>query len=147
MVETEKSTLKILLVEDTPGDVRLITEGFKRTGLNVQLRVAEDGEEALNVLFSEDAIDPPFFPDLVLLDLNIPLVSGHEVLELIKTNKKLADIPVIILTSSLLDEDLKRAHDHSADLYVIKPINLSDYFEAVGQIAQFWTDRKKKNGA
>ena len=92
MTDVEKNLLKILLVEDTPGDVRLITEGFKRTQLEPIFHVVSDGEEALNMLLNEETSKTKL-PDLILLDLNLPLVSGHEVLKKIKNNEKLHEIP------------------------------------------------------
>jgi CheY-like chemotaxis protein len=137
MVKIGKETIKILLVEDTPGDVRLIKEGFKRSGLEPQFRVVGNGEEALKILFdgNETAL-----PDLILLDLNLPLLSGHEVLKKIKSYEILKKIPVVVLTSSLLDEDVAKAKAYQSDFYVIKPINLDEYFEAILKIEKFWRD-------
>jgi len=148
MTDTEKTTLNILLVEDTPGDVRLITEGFKRTQLEPVFHVVSDGEEALNMLLSEK-MSKTKLPDLILLDLNLPLVSGHEVLKQIKNNKKLREVPVVILTSSLLEDDIAKAKTNRANLYVIKPINLNEYFESILKIERFWQDfqdAKKRGG-
>lgn len=147
MRDAGKKTLKILLVEDTPGDVRLITEGFKRTQLEPIFDVVSDGEEALNILLSEKMSETKL-PDLILLDLNLPLVSGHEVLKQIKNNKKLREIPVVILTSSLLEADIAKAKINRANLYVIKPINLNEYFESILKIERFWQDfQNTKKGA
>jgi two-component system, chemotaxis family, response regulator Rcp1 len=137
MVETGKNTVKILLIEDTPGDVRLITEGFKRTSLEPQFHLVGDGEQALNILLNEES-DQAHLPDLILLDINLPLISGHEVLKLIKNNGILKKIPVVILTSSLLDEDIAKAKANLADFYVIKPINLDEYFASILKIERFW---------
>jgi CheY-like chemotaxis protein len=136
MVDPEKDTFNILLVEDTPGDVRLIAEGFKRTGLEPQFQVVLDGEEALIRLNRAGAL----LPDLILLDLNLPLLSGHEVLKQIKNNEILQKIPLVILTSSLLDEDMAKAKANRADFYVIKPMNLNEYFQSISKIAGFWRD-------
>jgi two-component system, chemotaxis family, response regulator Rcp1 len=138
MVDPEKDAFNILLVEDTPGDVRLITEGFKRTGLEPQFQVVSDGEEALIRLNRAGAL----LPDLILLDLNLPLLSGHEVLKQIKNDEILQKIPLVILTSSLLDEDMAKAKANQADFYVIKPINLDEYFRSISKIAGFWRDFK-----
>jgi CheY-like chemotaxis protein len=143
MVETRKKTLKILLVEDTPGDVRLITEGFKRSGLNPQIHAVFDGEEALKVLLDRTLSD---LPDLILLDVNLPLLSGHEVLKQIKNNETLQKIPVVVLTSSLLDEDVAKAKANQADFYVIKPINLDEYFASILTIERFWRDFQNSKG-
>jgi CheY-like chemotaxis protein len=143
MVETGKETLKILLVEDTPGDVRLITEGFKRSGLNPQIHAVFDGEEALKVLLDRTQSD---LPDLILLDVNLPLLSGHEVLKQIKNNETLQKIPVVVLTSSLLDEDVAKAKANQADFYVIKPINLDEYFASILTIERFWRDFQNSKG-
>jgi CheY-like chemotaxis protein len=136
-----KETLRILLVEDTPGDVRLITVGFKRSGLEPQIHAVGDGEEALKVLFNRQ-----FLPDLILLDINLPLLSGHEVLKQIKNHETLKKIPVVVLTSSLLDEDVAKAKAYKADFYVIKPINLDEYFESILKIERFWRNFQKLKG-
>lgn len=136
MVETEKNTLRILLIEDTPGDVRLITEGFKRTKLSPIFTVVGDGKAALHFLFK--TADLSELPEMILLDLNLPLIGGHEVLKQIKSSRKTDHIPVVILTSSLLDDDITKAINGEADLYVIKPINLNEYFEAISKIERFW---------
>jgi CheY-like chemotaxis protein len=140
MVITQKNNIKILIVEDTPGDVRLISEGFKRTKLKPQFQVVEDGEEALKTLFNARLSDQSHLPDLILLDLNLPLLSGHEVLKQIKNNEILKKIPVVVLTSSLLDEDVAKAKANRADFYVIKPVNLDEYFEVILKIEKFWRD-------
>ncbi len=139
MEKSKEAALQVLLVEDAPGDVRLIIEAFKHTELDTQLHVAWDGAEALRYLWASPP-ESPLHPDLILLDLNIPLVNGHEVLAQIKSHPDLKKIPVVVLSSSQLEEDISKAYQSYANSYVMKPVDLHDYFKAVQLIEKFWLD-------
>jgi two-component system, chemotaxis family, response regulator Rcp1 len=127
--------IKILLVEDNPGDVRLTQEALRESGLPTHLQVAIDGVEALATLRQ---LEPSFRPDLILLDLNLPRKSGCEVLAEIKTDETLKRIPVIVLTTSSADEDIGRAYGLHANCYIAKPVNLDRFFQVVRVIEDFW---------
>jgi len=128
--------IKVLIVEDNPGDVELAKEALRETSLTLDLHVAEDGAEALDVLRNE----PPDAPrtDLVLLDLNMPKVGGHEVLEEMKKDPELRLIPVVVFTSSSSREDIEAAYDRHANCYITKPGDLDDLVDVVRAIEAFW---------
>ena len=136
--ELQERPFHILLVEDDPGDARLTAEALKKTGYRNQVTLAVDGEKALDCLFQRRSYAAAPLPDLVLLDLNLPRVNGHEVLRNIKESTRLKRIPVVILSSSSSEEDIQRAYDGHANCYVTKPIGLSPYFSAIQSIGDFW---------
>jgi two-component system, chemotaxis family, response regulator Rcp1 len=128
----------ILLVEDSPGDVRLTQEAFRDANQGVRLEVANDGVEAMAFLRREGAyVDAPR-PDLILLDLNMPRMDGREVLTQIKTDPALRSIPVVILTTSTADADVARSYDLQANCYLTKPVDLGEFEVLVRSIDEFW---------
>ena len=128
--------IKVLNVEDNPGDVELAKEALRETSLTLDLHVAEDGAEALDFLRNETPDAPR--TDLVLLDLNMPKVSGHEVLEEMKNDPDLRLIPVVVFTSSSAREDIEAAYDRYANCYITKPGDLDDLVDVVRAIEAFW---------
>jgi chemotaxis family two-component system response regulator Rcp1 len=135
---TELNLITILLVEDNPGDVRLVQEIFQDGKIFNRLQIARDGEQATDYLRQRGYYQDAPRPDLILLDLNLPKKNGAEVLEEIKTDPKLHSIPVIILTASKAEEDIARAYDHYANCYLTKPIDLNQFISVVQQIKTFW---------
>ncbi len=129
--------LRILVIEDSPSDVRLIREALKDTPVPVRLSVARDGVEGLNLLHSSE-YDAFERPDLVLLDLNLPKKNGCEVLAEIKSDPALKQIPVLVMTSSMADEDITKAYSLNANCYITKPGNLTEYIDVVHAIEGFW---------
>ena len=134
----ELDLINILLVEDNPGDVRLIQEVFQDGKIYNTLEITRDGEEALNYLHQQGAYKNTPRPDLILLDLNLPKKNGNEVLSEIKDDVHLRRIPVIILTASKAEEDIARAYNHHANCYLTKPIDLNQFINVVQQIKTFW---------
>jgi chemotaxis family two-component system response regulator Rcp1 len=134
----ELNLVNILLVEDNPGDVRLIQEVFQDGKIFNKLDVARDGEEAINYLHHKGNHQNNHKPDLILLDLNLPKKSGTEVLADIKSDAQLKRIPVIILTASQAEEDVARAYNNHANCYLTKPIDLNQFISVVQQIKTFW---------
>lgn len=130
-------SLKILLVEDSPSDVRLIREALKEAPIPVQVMVAADGVEAMDHL-REAEMGLNIRPDLVLLDLNLPRKNGREVLAEIKSSPSLRQIPVLIMTSSRSDEDIDQAYALNANCYITKPSDLEEYVNVVRSIENFW---------
>lgn len=128
-------SMRILLVEDNPADVRLIREALKTVKASCDLDVVEDGEQALG--FLEDCV-PDSPPDLVLLDLNLPRKSGTEVLTEMKKNPTWKRIPVIILTSSGSESDVNSAYDCGANSYLRKPTDLNNLYSLTDVLASFW---------
>jgi chemotaxis family two-component system response regulator Rcp1 len=129
---------QILLVEDNPGDIRLVQEAFAENGLSARLNITRDGEQALAFLRREGAYANSPRPALVLLDLNLPRKSGREVLAEIKQEERLRQIPVIILSTSTRAEDIAKAYDLHANCYVVKPVDLDRLVEFGQEIKNFW---------
>jgi len=132
------SPVKILLVEDNPGDVRLIIEALKDSKIYNTLDVVEDGPDALEYLHKQGKYAAKATPDLILLDFDLPTLSGKEVLEQVKTHKDLRVIPVIVLTVSQSEQDILRAYHLQANAYVNKPIDLDQFISIVRSIENFW---------
>ena len=130
--------VEILLVEDNPGDVRLTREALHEGKVRNNLNVAPDGVEALAFLRKQGAYAGAVRPDLILLDLNLPKKDGREVLEEIKADPALRNIPVVVLTSSQAEQDIVRAYDLHANCYVTKPVDLDQFIRVVQTIEDFW---------
>ncbi len=129
--------LEILLVEDSPADVRLIREALKETPIRVKVIVARDGVEAMDYLhLTETGAENR--PDLMLLDLNLPRKNGREVLAEVKASPVLKQIPVLVMTSSKADEDVLSAYSLNANCYITKPADLDAYVNTVKAIEEFW---------
>jgi len=130
--------ITILLVEDNPGDVRLIQEIFLEGSLTPRFEITRDGEEAMRFLHQQEPYTHVHLPDLVLLDLNLPKKSGDQVLAEIKADRRLHKIPVIIFTASNSEDDIARAYDNFANCYLTKPIDLDEFIQVVQSIKSFW---------
>jgi hypothetical protein len=126
----------ILLVEDNPVDVDLTLRAFKSRKLINTILVARDGEEAINFIKKWEAGEP--VPVIILLDLKLPKIDGLEVLKTIKSHKKYAIIPIVILTSSSDDNDIKTAYALGANSYIVKPVNFNKFLEVAKQIELYW---------
>jgi chemotaxis family two-component system response regulator Rcp1 len=130
--------IEILLVEDSPGDVRLTEIALEKAKVKNSLHVVGDGVEAMAFLRREgDYVHAPR-PDLILLDLNMPRMDGREVLMAIKKDESLRIIPVVILTTSRSDEDVLRMYNLHANAYVTKPFDLNQFLDVVKSIEDFW---------
>ncbi|WAL61378.1 response regulator [Thermocoleostomius sinensis] len=130
--------IEILLVEDSPGDIRLTQEVLRDGKIYNNLNVVEDGVQALAFLHKETPYEKAPSPDLILLDLNLPKKDGQAVLAEIKTDEKLRRIPVVILTTSAAEDDIIKAYDLHANCYISKPIDLDQFIQVVKSIEQFW---------
>jgi two-component system, chemotaxis family, response regulator Rcp1 len=128
----------ILLVEDNPADVRLTQEALKNGKIQHQLQVVEDGVDALALLRRQAPYTHAMRPDIILLDLNLPRKDGREVLAEIKADPDLRSIPVIILTTSQADEDILKTYNLHANGYIVKPVDLEQFFRIIKQIKEFW---------
>jgi two-component system, chemotaxis family, response regulator Rcp1 len=137
-IGTDATAIVVLLVEDSPGDVRLTQEAFKDAKVHINLHVASDGAEAMDFLnrVGKHATVPR--PDLILLDLNLPKKDGREVLAEIKESDALKSIPVVILTTSASDKDILRSYRLHANCYITKPVGLDGFLEVVNSIDSFW---------
>jgi len=130
--------IDILLVEDNPGDVKLTREALLETKVLTNLFTVENGVEALDFLYMRNDFKNAVRPDIILLDLNIPLKNGKEVLEIVKNDESLKRIPVVILTSSKAEEDIVRSYDLHANCYITKPLDFFQFTQIVKAIEQFW---------
>jgi two-component system, chemotaxis family, response regulator Rcp1 len=130
--------IEILLVEDNPGDARLTMEAFKEGRVLNRLTVINDGAEALAYLRREGKYSNRNLPDLVLLDLNLPKMDGREVLAEVKSDERLKNIPVVVLTTSSAPEDVMRAYGNHANCYITKPVDLDQFLRVVQSIESFW---------
>ncbi len=129
--------VEILLVEDSPGDIELTRPGLTDGKILNNLAVATDGNDAMAYLKREGEHADATRPDLILLDLNLPGKDGREVLEEIRADAKLADIPVAVLTASDMDADILKAYKLKANCYVTKPVDFDKFAEIVHQLDQF----------
>lgn len=136
-MNTQKQ-IEILLVEDNPGDIRLTREALKDGKINNNINVVMDGEQAIEYLRRQNGYANSISPDLILLDLNLPKLSGREVLEIIKNDPALRHIPVIILTTSKAEEDILQSYQHYANCYITKPVDFDQFSEVVKQLEDFW---------
>lgn len=134
----ERAPIRIMLVEDSPSDARLIQECLGEIDTPNEVFVVNDGERAVNMLRRDGESAESFEPDLVLLDLDLPKLNGHEVLEQVKADEKMRRIPVIVLTSSAIAEDIHRAYQLQANCYLSKPLGVEGYVDLVGSIEAFW---------
>jgi two-component system, response regulator len=131
----------ILLVEDTPDDEELALRALRQHSVLNQVVVARDGVEALDYLFGRgqyDGRDTTIMPELVLLDLKLPKISGLQVLEQIRAHEQTRNLPVVILTSSIEEEDIVSSYSHGANSYVRKPIQFLEFTEAVRRLSNYW---------
>ena len=130
--------VEILLVEDNPGDVRLIQEALRDGKVWNNPHVVTDGEAALDFVYRRGTFTEAPRPDLVLLDLNLPKKDGREVLATIKSDPDLKRIPVVVLTTSKEEEDVLRAYNLAANCYVTKPVEFDQFMKVIRMIEDFW---------
>jgi two-component system, chemotaxis family, response regulator Rcp1 len=135
--------IEVLLIEDSPGDVRLTREAFRDADASIHLHVASDGVEAMAFLRHEGTFANAPRPDLILLDLNLPRMDGREVLAHIKENESLKTIPTVILTTSESEEDILKSYQLRANCYLTKPVQLEAFENLVRSISDFWLTKVK----
>lgn len=141
--------VEILLVEDNPGDVRLTLEALKAGKINNKVNVITDGEKAVDYLKRRNGFENRPLPDIILLDLNLPKLSGREVLAIIKEDNDLKHIPVIVLTTSKAEEDVLKSYQHHANCFITKPVDFEQFSVVIKKIEDFWFSIVKiphKNG-
>jgi two-component system, chemotaxis family, response regulator Rcp1 len=137
-IGTDAAAIEVLLVEDSPGDVRLTREAFKDAKVHINLHVAADGAKAMAFLKREGEYANAPRPDLILLDLNLPKKDGREVLAEIKVDPALKTIPVVVLTTSSSEADILRSYQLHANCYITKPVGLEGFLTVVKSIDSFW---------
>lgn len=125
---------RVLLVEDSPNDAKLTLAAFEESGIESEIVWVKDGQEALDYLLASEGP-----PAVVLLDIKLPKIDGHEVLERMKRDPVLCTIPVVMLTSSSHDADLTRSYAAGVNAYVVKPVGFPEYVAALRGLGLFWT--------
>lgn len=138
VTDSPRGPLGVLLVEDDPGDVMIAEEALKASRLTPKLTVVPDGVEAIKYLRRQSGYAQAPRPDLILLDLNLPKKSGHEVLEEVKTDPALRKIPIVVLTTSGAAEDVVRSYDLHANVFVTKPVDFDHFTSVIKQIDDFF---------
>ena len=129
-----ENTRMILLVEDDPDHELLTIRALKKSNILNDIRIARDGEEAIEMLFGAD----PIRPQVILLDLKLPKIEGLEVLRRIRENEQTRMLPVVVLTSSDEERDLVRSYQIGVNSYIRKPVNFTDFAEATRQLGMYW---------
>lgn len=132
------SPIRVLLVEDNPGDAELIRDTLESSKLMLEIEVVTDGAQAVDYLLKQGVFARAETPDLIMLDLNLPKMDGRQVLERVKTSERLKLVPVVILTSSDAENDVVRSYQLGANCYVIKPVDLAAFQSIVKAIEGFW---------
>lgn len=135
-MRSDPNNRPILLVEDNPVDLDLTLRAFKRRNMSNPIQVARDGQEALDWIPRWEAGEP--LPLVVLLDLKLPRVSGLEVLRRLREHPVSEHLPVVVLTSSSEDQDVKAAYRHHANSYIVKPVNFENFMDVANQIELYW---------
>ena len=137
----DKNVVELLLVEDNPTDAELTLRSLRGRGLRNNFEVARDGQEALDFLFAEGVYADRNIrngPKMVLLDLRLPKVDGIEVLRRIKSDERTKTIPVVVLTSSRQEPDIKTCYELGANSYIVKPVDFDKLVEAVSEVGLYW---------
>jgi two-component system response regulator len=138
MIERHKHNLEILLIEDNPADILLTREALTDTKLPFYMHTVGDGVHAMRFLRKQDKYTDARRPDIIMLDLNLPVKDGREVLAELKVDKELCRIPVIVLTTSIREEDINAAYDLGANCYIVKPIDFTEFCNVIKTIENFW---------
>ncbi len=134
---TPGNPFRILLVEDNPGDVDLFIDALQGVSASHRTSVMPDGEAALSFL-RQAGHDVASVPDLIFVDLNLPKIGGRELIAELKTDKRLAHIPIVVLTSSDAERDLEQVYRLGANCMITKPVHLDDFFSSLRLTAEFW---------
>jgi len=128
----------ILLVEDNEGDIVLIKDAFDDAKILITISVVRDGQQALDFLYKRNEFKQAASPDLVVLDVNLPKINGHEVLKTIKNDPLLCLIPIVMLTTSSSPSDINNSYRNHANCYITKPVDVDDFIKVVLSIESFW---------
>lgn len=131
-------TTEILLVEDNPGDARLMREALRESRVRHHLSIVTDGEMALKFLRRQGEFGSAPRPDLMLLDLNLPRMDGRQVLQEVKADPELRRIPVVVMTTSSAEADILHTYDLHANCYIPKPVDLDDFITVMRSVEDFW---------
>lgn len=138
-----KSSTKVLIVEDNPGDIMLIRDVLDEDESIDIIDVTTNGEQAIRYLKKTGEYADKTKPNLVILDINLPRVNGHEVLQFIKNNERTKETPVVMLSSSESDTDIETSYNHYANCYITKPIGVENFTDVIQDIKNFWLNLVK----
>ena len=130
--------IHILLVEDNEGDILLTKEALNQIKFHTTISVAKDGKEAIRYMEKVAPYTNAIIPDIILLDINLPKMNGHEVLQNLKTNTQFSHIPVIMLTTSSAESDVLKSYKNYANCYITKPVEVDDFLNLIKTIENFW---------
>ncbi|HCA44098.1 MAG TPA: response regulator [Bacteroidetes bacterium] len=131
-------SINILLVEDNEGDIVLTKEALEESKILNTVSVAKNGREALDFVFKQNGFENAATPDLILLDINLPLKNGHEVLKIIKEDDSVKHIPIIMLTTSSTESDVLFSYKNHANCFITKPVEVTAFIEAITSLNHFW---------
>lgn len=131
-------SIAILLIEDNEGDILLTKEALSHGRIKKEVAVAKDGWEAIQFLEKKGAYESALMPDLILLDVNLPKLNGHEVLARIKSNPQIQHIPVIMLTTSSSESDILKSYQNHVNCFITKPVEASNFLDTIAAIEDFW---------
>ncbi|SDD18798.1 Response regulator receiver domain-containing protein [Algoriphagus faecimaris] len=135
--------MHILLIEDNEGDILLIKEALSNRPTVKKISVATDGQQGIDFVTQKGVYIDALQPDLILLDINLPLKNGHEVLHTLKTDSKTKHIPIIVLTTSSSPDDINKSYQSFANLYVTKPVDMDAFDDAISAIESYWSGMVK----
>lgn len=133
-----RGTYHILIVEDVPEEVELTTDALDELSFDIDIQSCQDGQEAINYLLHKTPYENSIRPDLIFLDLNMPGMDGKEFLSLLRANENLCMIPVIILTTSSSEADIKDCYEAGCNAYITKPLGLAEYRDTFKTVAEYW---------
>lgn len=137
-LQLKSKSIHLLLVEDNEGDIVLIADAFEDAKIFNTISVVRDGQQALDFLYKTNGYELADEPDLIVLDVNLPKLNGHEVLKKIKSDKKLCHIPVIMLTTSSSPTDINKSYKNHVNCYITKPVDVDEFIKVVLSIESFW---------
>ena len=137
---SEENHVEVIFIEDSPEDADLTLRSLRKYKLANRLKLIDDGQKAMEYLFGDGEISESMtnIPKLILLDLKLPKVNGLEILERMKQDERLKDIPVVVLTSSNENIDIKKAYELGANSYIVKPVDFAKFTEAIQQVGMYW---------
>ena len=130
--------LNILLIEDNEGDILLTKEAFEESKIANRIQTIKDGRAAID--YFESMTDQQQFPNLVLLDINLPKISGHDVLSFMRQSERFKGIPVVMLSTSSAEKDILQSYQNNVNCYITKPIDIDEFIKAIRKIEVFWSD-------
>lgn len=130
--------MHLLLVEDNEGDILLTTKALEASKVLNEVSIVRNGKLALDFVFKKNGYEDVKSPDVILMDINLPLKSGIEVLEILKSDESTKHIPIIILTTTSSESDIMKSYNNHANAYIVKPVDVSEFLEAVLSLEDFW---------